>query len=75
MSAFFLDLGKTVIFFSTSPHTLMISSMVVLAPLKEVAKTLPVVNVNAVVGVKLLATILAGKYIATVREGGLAGTV
>ena len=49
--------------------------MVVLASLKEVAKTLPVVklvthkpivSVNAVVGVELLAIILAGKYIATV---------
>ena len=48
--------------------------MVVLAPLREVAKTLPVVmlathrpivSVDAVVGVELLATILAGKHIAT----------
>ena len=49
--------------------------MVVLAPIREVAKTLPVVRlathkpivpVDAVVGVELLATILAGKHIATV---------
>ena len=48
----------------------------VLAPLREVAKTLPVVRlathkpivpVDAVVGVALLATILAGNHIATVR--------
>ena len=49
--------------------------MVVLAPHGEVAKTLPVVRltthklivtVDAVVGVELLATTLAGKHIATV---------
>ena len=49
--------------------------MVVLAQLREVAKTLPVVrlathkpivSVDAVVGVELLATILADKHIATV---------
>ena len=48
----------------------MISSMVVLAPHREVAKTLPavrlathklIVSVDAVVGVKLLATTLAGR--------------
>ena len=78
MSAFFLELARTVLFFSSSPHTFrlrMISSMVVLAPLREVAKTLPVVrlathrpivSVDALVGVELLATILAGKHIATV---------
>ena len=53
----------------------MISSMVVLAPHGEVAKTLPVVtlatykfivSVDAVVRVELLATALASKHIATV---------
>ena len=78
MSAFFLELAITVLFFSSSPHTFrlrMISSMMVLAPLREVAKILPVVrlathkpivSVDAVVEVELLATILAGKRIATV---------
>jgi hypothetical protein len=78
MSAFFLELARTVLFFSSSPHTFrlrMISSMVVLAPLREVAKTFPVVRLathrpivsdDAVVGVELLATIPAGKHIATV---------
>ena len=78
MSAFFLELARTVFFFSSSPHTFrlrMVSSMVVLAPLREVAKTLPVVrlathklivSVDAVVGVELLATTLAGKHMATV---------
>ena len=53
----------------------MISSRVVLAPHGEVAKTLPavrlathklIVSVDAVVGVELPATTLAGKYMATV---------
>ena len=78
MSALFLELARTVLFFSSSPHTFrlrMISSMVVIAPLREVATTLPVVrlathehivSVDAVVGVELLATIIAGKHIATV---------
>ena len=47
MSALFLELTRTVLFFSSSYHTFrlrMISSMVVLAPLEEVAKTLPVVR-------------------------------
>ena len=53
----------------------MISSMVVLAPHGEVAKTLPVVrlathklivSVDAVVEVELIATTLAGKHMATV---------
>ena len=60
------------------PHTFrlrMISSIVVRAPHGEVAKALPVVrlathklivSVDIVVGVKLLATTLAGKQIATV---------
>ena len=78
MSALFLELARTVLFLSSSPHTFrlrMISSMVVLAPHGEVAKTLPVVrlathklivSVDAVVGVELLATTLAGKHMATV---------
>ena len=53
----------------------MISSMVVLAPHGKVAKTFPavrlathkcIVSVDAVVGVKLLATILADKHMFTV---------
>ena len=68
MSALFQELARTVLFLSSSPHTIrlrMISSMVVLAPHGEVAKTLPVVrlathklieSVDAVVGVELLAT-------------------
>ena len=78
MSALFLDLARTVLFLSSSPHMFrlrMISSIVVLAPHGEVAKTLPVVrlathklivSVDAVVGVELLATTLAGKHMATV---------
>ena len=78
MSALFLELARTVVFLSSSPLTFrlrMISSMVVLAPHGEVAKALPVVrlathklivSVDAVVGVELLATTLAGKHMATV---------
>jgi hypothetical protein len=53
----------------------MISTMMVLAPHGDVAKTLPVVRlathkliviVDAIVGVELLATTLAGKHMATV---------
>ena len=47
MSALFLELARTVLFLSSSPHTFrlrMISSMVVFAPHGEVAKTLPVVR-------------------------------
>ena len=74
MSALFLELAKN--FFS--PHTfslMMISSMVVLAPHGEVAKTFlavrlathkRIVSVDAAVGVKLLATTLAGKHMLTV---------
>ena len=73
MSALFLELVRTVFFHSSSPNTFslrMISSIVVLAPHGEVAKTLPavrlathklIVSVDAVVGVKLLDTTLAGK--------------
>ena len=78
MSVLFLELARTVLFLSSSPHMFrlrMISSMVVLAPHGEVAKTLPMVRlathkiivyVDAVVGVELLATTLAGKHMATV---------
>ena len=78
MSALFVELARTILFLSSSPHTFrlrMISSIVVLAPHGEVAKTLPVVrlathklivSVDAVVGVELLATTLAGKHMATV---------
>ena len=65
MSALFL--ARTVLF-------LFSSSMVVLAPHGEMAKTVPVVrlithklivSVDAVVGVELLATIFADKHMAT----------
>ena len=78
MFALFLELVRTVLFLSFFSHTFrlrMISSMVVLAPHGEVAKTLPMVRlathklivyVDAVVEVELLAKTLAGKHIATV---------
>ena len=78
MSALFLELVRIILFLSSSPYTFrlrMISSIVLLAPHGEVAKTLPVVrlathkpivSVDAVVGVELLATTLAGKHMATV---------
>ena len=83
MSALFLELARTVLFLSFSPHAFrvrMISSIVVLAPHEEVAKPLPVVrltthklfvSVDAAVGVELLATTLAGKRMATVRPNVL----
>ena len=78
MSALFLELARTVLFLSSSHHAFrfrMISSMVVLAPHAEVAKTLPVVrlathkfhvSVDAVVQVELLDTTFADKHMATV---------
>ena len=77
MSALFLEVARCFLFFSFPRmfRLRMISSMVVLAPLGEVAKTLPVVglaphklivSVDAVVGVELLATTLAGKHNAAV---------
>ena len=63
MSALFLELARTIIFLSSSPHTFrlrMFSSMVVLALHGEAAKTLPmvrlaihklIVSVGSVVGV------------------------
>ena len=66
------------LFLSSSPHMFrlrMISSIVVLAPHGEVAKTFHVVrlathklmvSVDAVVGVELLGTAFAGKNMATV---------
>ena len=77
MSALFLELARTVLFLSSSPHTFrlrMISSMVVLAPHGEVAKTLHVVrltthklimSVDSFVGPGLFATILADKHLVT----------
>ena len=74
MSALLLELARTILLLSSSPHTFrlrMISSIVVLAPYGEVPKNLPVmrcatykfiVSVDAVVGVELLATTLAGKH-------------
>ena len=78
MSFLLLEPARTTLFLSSSPHTFrlrMVSSMVVLAPHGGVVKTLPmvrlathklIVSVDAVVGVELLATTLAGKHIATV---------
>jgi hypothetical protein len=78
VSALFLELARRILFLSSSPHMFrlrMITSIVVLAPHEEVAKTLPVVglathklivSVDAVIGVKLLATTLAGKHMAAV---------
>ena len=78
MSALFLELSRTVLFLTYSPHMFrltMISSMVVLAPHGETAKTLHLVRlakhklvlpVDAIVWVELLATTIAGKYMATV---------
>ena len=80
MSALFLELARTILFLYSSPppntfRLRIISSMVVLAPHGEVAKTLPVVrlatdmlivSVDAAVGLELLATYLAGKHMATV---------
>ena len=79
MSALFLELVRTVLFLSSSPHMFtlrMISSMVVLAPHGEVTKALPVVRLAThnllvsvdvdFVGLELLATTLADKHMATV---------
>ena len=78
MSALFLELARTVLFLSSSPHMfrlMMISSMVVLSPHGDLAKNLPVVklaihklivSVDAVVGVELLATTPTGKHMASV---------
>ena len=78
MSALFLELARTVLFLSSSPHAFrlrMISLMEVLDPHGEMAKTIPlvrlaihklVVSVDAVVGVEHLAATFAGKHIATV---------
>ena len=80
MSALFLELTRTVLFLSSSPHMFrlrMISPMVVLAPHGEVVRTLPVVriathklivSVDAVFGVELLATTLAGKHMAMCQQ-------
>ena len=81
MSAIFLELARTVLFLSSSLHTFRlrkISSMVVLAPHREAAKTLSllrlatymlIVSVDAGAGVELLATTLAGNHMATVLTG------
>ena len=78
MSALFLELARAALFFSSSPHTFklrIIFSIVVLAPLEEVAKSLPVVrpathklivSVDVVLWVELMATTLALKHIVTV---------
>ena len=76
MSAHFLELSRTVLFFFSSPHMFslrMISSLLVLAPHGEEAKTVVrlathklFVSVDAVVGLELLATTLADKHIPTV---------
>ena len=78
MSALFLELARTLLFLSSSPHMFrlrMISSMGVLAPHGEVAKALHVVRLathkllvsdDDDVGLELLATTIADKYMATV---------
>ena len=78
MSALFLELARTILFLSSSPHMFrlrMISSMMVLAPHGDVVKTFPVVrlathklivSVYAVVCVELLATTPACKQMAPV---------
>ena len=74
MSALFLELASTVLFFSSSPLAFkmrMISSMEFLPPHGEVEKALPVVmllvSVDDVVGLELLVTTLADKHLATVK--------
>ena len=68
MSALFQDLARTVLFLSSSPPHVQIDDdllnggpclVVRLSPLKLI------VSVDAVVGVELLTTTLAGKHIAT----------
>ena len=78
MFALFLELARTVLFLSSSPLTFrlrMISSMVVLAQYGEVVKAIPVgrlathkllVSLDDIVGLELLSTTLADKYMATV---------
>ena len=78
MSALFLELEQNrplPLLFPSHVQIEEISSMVVIAPHGEVAKTLPVVrlathklivSVDTVVGVELLARTLAGKHMATV---------
>ena len=79
MSALFLELARTILFLSSSPNMFilrMISSLVVLAPHGEVetlhvlrlATNKLIVSADAVVGVKLCATTLAGKHMATVLQ-------
>ena len=77
MSALFLELARTVLFFSSSPLAFkmrMISSMEFLPPHGEVEKALPVVmllvSVDDVVGLELLVTTLADKHLATVLQKG-----
>ena len=69
MSALFLDLARTVPFLSSFAHTFRlrkISSMVVIAPVVRLSPHKLIMSVDAVVGVELLTTTLAGKHIATV---------
>ena len=71
MSALFLELARTLLFLS-SLHTFrlrMISSIVVLAPHGAISLSVVrfvihmlIVSVDAIVGVELLATTLAGKH-------------
>ena len=88
MSVLFLELAEpsssSPLPFPSLPFRLrMITSLVVLAPCGEAAKTLFVVrlatqkiivSVDAVVGVELLATNLAGKHIATVLSNCVLST-
>ena len=74
MSALFLELSRTVLFLSSSPLTFklrMISSLVVLAlhgaialPVVRLVTHKLLVSVDNGVGLELLATTLADKYVA-----------
>ena len=68
MSALFLELARTILFLSSSSHMFRfrkISSMMVLAPHGDVAKTLPVVRLAIY---KLIVSVdaVVGKHMATV---------
>ena len=71
MSALFLELARTVLFLSSSPHMFSLRIIFSMAQHGEVAKTLPpvrltthklIVSIDAAIGVELL----AGKHVANV---------
>ena len=69
MSALFLDLARNVLFLSSSPPLVQIEDDLLNGgpcPVVRLTPHKPIVSVNAVVGVELLTTTLAGKHIATV---------